>query len=122
MLPSYQTMKFWLQTSYGIVKGPYGSTTENSFSNLLQGSGLAPWTFLCVSTLMINSYKENGHRAEYLSPVTLTVIRLAAAMFIDDTNFYFSGIQGMPNEDFLATVQEGINDSAGTVVCTLGNI
>ena len=73
-LSCYQTMRFWLQMAYGVAKEPYGSTAENPFSSLLQGFGLAPWTFLCVSTLMINSYKENGHGVEYLSPITLQTI------------------------------------------------
>ena len=91
MLSCFHTMELWLQTAYGMAEEPYGSTAENPFSGLLQGSGLAPWTFLCVSTLMIKSYKENGHGAEYLSPITLGVIKLAAAMFVDDTNLFFSG-------------------------------
>ena len=41
-LSCYHNMKFWLQTAYGIAKEPYGSTAENPFSSLLQGSGLAP--------------------------------------------------------------------------------
>merc|ERR1711933_21608 len=85
-LPCYNTMKFWLQTAYGVAKEPYGSTAENPFSILLQGSGLAPWTFMCVSTLMINSYREGSNGAEYLSPMTLIIMKLAAAVFVDDTD------------------------------------
>ena len=81
-LSCYNTMKFWLQTAYGVAKEPYGSTAENPFSGLLQGPGLAPWTFMCVSTLMINSYKEGGNGAEYLSPMTLSTIKPAAAIII----------------------------------------
>ena len=71
---------------------------------------------------MINSYKENGHGVEYLSPITLQTIKLAAAMFVDDTDLFFSGERGTSDEDFLAMVQEGINDWARTVICTGGNI
>lgn len=105
MLSCYRTMTFWLQTAYNVAKEPYGSMVENPFSILLQGSGLAPWTFLCVSTLMINSYRENEHRVEYLPPITLTVIKLVAVMFVNDTGLFFSGTQGMTDEDFLAMVQ-----------------
>ena len=121
-LSCYQTMRFYLKTAYGVAKEPYGSTAETPFSSLLQGSGLAPWTFLCVSTLMINSYKEQGHGAEYLSPITLQTIKLAAAMFVDDTDHFFSGERGMTDEDFLDMVQQGINDWAKTVISTGGNI
>ena len=62
-LSCYNTMKIWLQTAYGMAKEPYGSTAENPFSSLLQGSGLAPLTFLCISAFMINSYTEEGHVA-----------------------------------------------------------
>ena len=90
-LSCYNTMKFWLQTAYGVAKEPFGSTAENPFSSFLQGSGLAPWAFLCVSMLMINSYKEGDNGAEYLSPMTLAPIKLAAAMFVDNTDLFFSG-------------------------------
>ena len=78
--------------------------------------------FLCVSTLMINSYKEGGHGAEYLSLITLATIKLAAAMFVDYTDLFFSGARGDQNEEFLAMAQEGINDWARVVICTSGNI
>ena len=87
-LSCYNTMRFWLQTAYGVTKELYGSTAKNPFSSLLQGSGLAPWTFMCVSTLMINSYKEGCNGAEYLSPMTLTIIKLAPAMFVDNTDLF----------------------------------
>ena len=115
-------MRFYLQTAYGVSNEPYGGTAENSFSSLLQGSGLAPWTFLCVSTLMINSYKEQGHGATYLSPITLASIKLAAAMFVDDTDLFFSGSRDRSEEEFLNMVQEGINEWASTVIYTGGNI
>ena len=37
-LSCYNTMKFWLQTAYGVAKEPYRSTAKNPFSSLLQGS------------------------------------------------------------------------------------
>ena len=77
---------------------------------------------MCVSTLMVNSYKEKGNGAEYLSPMTLTVIKLAAAMFVDDTDLFFSGKTNVTDEEFLAMVQGGINDWANTVISTGGNI
>ena len=121
-LSCYNTMKFWLQTAYGVAKEPYGSTAKNPFSSLLQGSGLVPWTLLGISILMINSYKEGGNGAEYLSPITLATIKLAAAMFIDDTDLLFSGKTRESEGDFLAMVQKGIDEWANTVISTGGNI
>ena len=103
-LSCYNTMRFWLQTAYGVAEEPYGSTAKNPFSSLLQGSVLAPWMFMCISTLMINSYKEEGNGAEYLSPMTLTVIKLAAAMFVDNTDLFFSDKSNATDEKFLAMV------------------
>ena len=64
---------------------------------------------------MINSYKEGGHGAKYLSPITLAIIKLAAAMFVDDTDLFFSGTIGVPEEEFLAMVQKGINKWTNTI-------
>ena len=71
---------------------------------------------------MINSYKEEGHGAECLSPITLATIKLAVAMFVNDRDLFFSGTYGVPDEEFLAMVQEGINEWASTVICTGFNI
>ena len=77
---------------------------------------------MCVSTLMINSYKEEGNGAEYLSPITLTTIKLATAMFVDDTYLCFSRKTDVSDEEFLTMVQQGINDWANTVISTGWNI
>ena len=69
---------------------------------------------------MISSYKEQGHGATYLSPITLVMIKLAAAMFVDDTDLFFSGSRDMLEEEFLNMVQEGINEWASTVITTGG--
>ena len=43
-------------------------------------------------------------------------------MFVDNTDLFFSGKTGVPDEEFLARVQEGINDWANMVISTGGNI
>ena len=43
-------------------------------------------------------------------------------MFVDDTDLFFSGTCGVPDEEFLAMVKEEINGQVSTVVCTVGNI
>ena len=57
---------------------------------------------------MINSYKEGGHGAEYLSPITLATIKLAAAMFVDDTDLLFGGKTRQSEGDFLPMIQKDI--------------
>ena len=71
---------------------------------------------------MINNYKEGGNGAEYLSPITLATIKLAAAMFVDNADLFFSGKTGVPEDNFLAMVQEHINKWANIMISTGGNI
>ena len=65
----------------------FSSSEEARFASLLQGSGLAPLTFMAMTALMLCSYKDKGHSVNYVSPVSaLLAVTLAAVMFVDDTD------------------------------------
>ena len=70
----------------------FSSSEEARFATLLQGSGLAPLTFVTMTALMfLYSYKDKGHSVAYVSPVSaLMSVTLAAVMFVDDTDLIFA--------------------------------
>ena len=49
-------------------------------------------------------------------PITLATIKLVAAMSVNNTDLFFSGTRGVPDEEFLGMVQEGINEWARMVI------
>ena len=86
----FQTMSYHLSTDYGISED-FSSNEKSHFAFLLQGSGLAPLTFMAMTALMLYSYKDEGHSVTYVSPVWwLLAVTLAAVMFVDDTGLIFA--------------------------------
>ena len=91
ILLCFQTMSFDLSTGYVISEDFFSSSKEARFASLLQGSGLAPLTFMAMTALMLCSYKDKGHSVNYASPVsTLLTVTLAAVMFVDDRDVIFA--------------------------------
>ena len=87
----FETMSFHLSTDYGISEDFFSSSEEAWFASLLQGSGMAPLTFMAMSALMLYSYKDRGHSVAYVSLVSaLLPVALVAAMFVDDTDLIFA--------------------------------
>ena len=120
----FQTMSFRLSTGCGISEDLFSSSEETRFASLLQGSGLAPLTFMAMTALILHSYKDKGHSANYVSPVsTLLAVTLVAVMFVDDADLIFaSDGKEETTESFIDKVQEGISDWSKTVMATGGEI
>jgi len=120
----FQTTSFHLSTGYGISEDFFSSSEEARFASLLQGSGLAPLTFMAMTALMLYSYKDRGHGVAYVSPVlALLAVTLAAVMFVDDTDLIFaSDCEEETAESFIDKVQDGVTDWAKTVMATGGEI
>ena len=75
-----------------------------------------------ASMRMLYSYKDKRHGVAYVSPVlALLAVTLAAVMFVDNTDLIFaSGCEEETAESFIDKVQDGVTDSAKTVMATGG--
>ena len=81
VLSCLQTMFFWLRTAHGVAETPFGGTASKPFMTLGQGGGHSPSYFTGVFTLMIGSYKKQGHGCCYTSAIS-GVVFLFAAIFM----------------------------------------
>ena len=86
MLSAIQDMKFFLRTAYGDSKNCVGSTVQVKFQGYCQGSGAAPAGWAVISIVILLAHKRKGHGATFVCPVSRRVSRLAAILFVDDTD------------------------------------
>ena len=123
MLYCIQPMALWIRTGYGISETPLQRTADNPFLSLIQGSGMGPWVFLSVSTLMVEGYKSLGHGCTYVSPITGAVFALAAILCVDDTDLLLRAESASTKpEDFIEYVQQALTDWAGLVMASGGSL
>ncbi len=86
LLLAMQTMQFFLQTGFGKSSDSYAGSGKDCTTGLGQGNAAAGPGFLALSSLIINSYFQEGHRSRLVSSYTQRILVLAAVMYVDDTN------------------------------------
>ena len=87
------------------------ASSDDPFLSLLQGSGMGPWVFMSVSTLIMKGYKLLGHGCKYVSPMTLPVFVLAAILFVDDMDLLMRAKNPTTTpEEFIKYVQQALTD------------
>ena len=86
MLKALEDMKYFLRTAYGDSKRAVGSRLEVKFQGLCQGNGAAPAGWVVISITILHAHKEKGHGAQFVCPISRTTGKLAAILFVDDTD------------------------------------
>lgn len=116
-------MALWIRTGYGVLETPLQGTSDNPFLSLLQGSGMGPWVFLLVSTLMVEGYKSLGHGCKYVLPITLTAFALAVILFVDDTGLLMRAKSATATpEESIKYVQQVLTNWANLVMSSGGSL
>jgi hypothetical protein len=117
-----KTMTWYLKTVFGQSKISFGGTGLDPSMGLGQGNGAIPPGFLAVCTLMINLYRNLGHRVTFIEAWAQDAFTLAAVLFVDDSDFFHMAIRTPSDEEFLQLVQDATNDWAGLVHATGGSL
>ena len=86
MLSAIQDMKFFLRTAYGDSKNCVSSTVSVKFQGYCQGSGSAPAGWAVITVVILRAHKHKGHGATFVCPVSRKVSKLAAILFVDNTD------------------------------------
>lgn len=86
MLKTIQDMKFFLRTAYGDSADFATSSVEVKSQGLCQGNGAAPAGWTVISITLLNAHKERGHSATFLTPVSGKERKIAAIIYVDDTD------------------------------------
>ena len=75
---------------------------------LSQGACSVPPSYLAVSTVAITAYKKKNYHPVLCSPITVCLLSLAAALFVDDTDQFHLSKDDQSEEDFISQVQAAI--------------
>ena len=76
----------FLRTSHGISITYYSITIGQLFQGVVQGSGAAPALWLIITIFLVRYLHSKKVTAEITSPISRSILPLAALIFIDDTN------------------------------------
>ena len=88
-LTCLQTMKFFQRTGFGDSKSYFGGFFHQPYMmGLGQGNRAAPPSWIQLSTVMVNVYKQLGLGIDIHDPVTDDTIHSMGAMFVDDLDLY----------------------------------
>ena len=93
MLGAIQEMKYFLPTAFGDSKGYANSTLEMKYQGLCQGNGAAPAGWAVVSITILNAHNRCGHTATFCCPISKTVKKLSAILFVDDCDLLHIAMQ-----------------------------
>ena len=118
MLYVLKTMTWYLKTAFGQSKISSGGTALDPSMGLGQGNGAPPPSFLAVCTLMINIYRNLGHRVTFIRAWAQDAFTLTAVLFVDDSDLFHMAIRMPSDEEFLKLVQNATNNWAGLVHTT----
>ena len=111
ILNCLQNMKIFTRTGFGDSSSSFGGPNQViPFCGLGQGSKAAPASWLQLSTMIINAYKEQGHGAVFVDPITKTTSRSAGCVFVDDTDIYTAG-------PHLQSIEQVIRETSKAVPC-----
>ena len=86
-----QTMKFFQRTGFGESKTYVGGKDLIKYiMGLGQGSRAAPPSWIQLSSVLINVYRQLGLGSFTTDPISLEEIHSAGALFVDDADLYTS--------------------------------
>ena len=122
-LKCVQSMRFTLQTGYGLSASSYGGTPESICMGLIQGSGAAPGVWTAMSTVILGAYKTKGYGASLLSGWSGLSIPLSALLYVDDTDLLHKpDCNTTPISAFVPWVQQATNFWAHLLQATGGSL
>jgi hypothetical protein len=84
-----QTTKFFQRTSFGKSKTFFGGPSYSPYMmGLGQGNRATPPSWIQLSTVLVNVFKQLNLGALIRDPITAKTIHSMGALFVDDTNLY----------------------------------
>ena len=91
LLHVLQQMKIFTRTGFGDSSSHFGGPDEIPMCGLGQGSKAAPASWLQLSSMIVNAYKDQDCASAISDPITGDIIRSVGCMFVDDTDLYSMG-------------------------------
>ena len=72
------------RTAFVDSKDFKSSKVEVKFQGLCQSNGAAPAGWAAISVAIVNAHKKKGHSAVLMCPITNSITKLAAILYVDD--------------------------------------
>jgi hypothetical protein len=118
-----QKMKHYVRTALGDSEEFYDAATfEKPPSSIGQGNGHGPQSWAVVSTPILENMKENGYGVEFISALTLEIVKMVAFSFVDDTDLVNTVEHefGKSDEEVATKKMQGAIDRWGGLVNASG--
>ena len=94
---------------------------EVKFQGLFQRNGAAPAGWAVISITILQAHKEKGHGAQFVCPISRTTGKLAAILFVDDTDIVHIDLnQNQSVKEAYASLQESVYDWGQLLLATGG--
>jgi hypothetical protein len=119
-LQTIQRMNYYLRTGYGLATKGYGGTEGSPFMGLAQGSCASPPIWTAISTLILLAYHRDGHGVMMSTVWTSLVRKIAAILYVDDTDLLHTNATGDDTASFLSCVQSALTSWSRLLQATGG--
>ena len=111
ILKCLQDMKIFTRTGFGDSTAFIGGPDQlTPFCGLGQGSKAAPASWLQLSTMIINAYKQQGHGAIFMDPINKSISRSIGCVYVDDADIYTAA-------PHLTSVEQVIRETTKAIPC-----
>ena len=109
-LTCLQTMKFFQRTGFGESKTYFGGRQLVKYiMGLGQGSRAAPPSWIQLSAVLVNVYKQLGLGSYLIDPITTESVYSMGAIYVDDADLYTSS-EDLTNEvDLVVQTQNNVD-------------
>lgn len=88
LLRVLQEMKIFTRTGFGDSETFFGGDANNPLCGLGQGSKADPASWLQLSSMIVNAYKNEGRASSIQDPITGKPTESMGCIFVDDTDLY----------------------------------
>ena len=107
LLLALHTVQFCLRTDFGESTEFYNRSLDDPTFVFGQGNGAALPACLCLSSLIVNTYKRMGNGAKMTSAYTCKIFLLAAVMYVDNIDLLrLAPSQDTSDEELVTQVEE----------------
>ncbi len=123
ILSCLSNMKIYTRTGFGDSESYIGGPgNDPPFCGLGQGSKAAPASWIQLSTMIINSFRDHGYGAEFVDPVTRISSHSIGCVYVDDTDLYTAGPSLTTAQQIISTTVEAVPHWSRSLSATGGAI
>ena len=90
MISTITSMQHYIRTAYGDSDSSYGGDSEQPLQGAIQGNAAASPMFVAISCVLLQFLQSFVQGFYIQTAITLTILSIAAVMYVDDTDLLVS--------------------------------